>query len=339
MATSPSRVDLGDDHWGDVAKAFRYRLPKADQVQPLFKEVAEERDLPFDMDVPVAYSIPSTDVQQALRRGGPGAASLMGTNASSGIVIPDGRRGKEALTVARLSVDTKRLPCPRLCGATFGPDGRLAVFGNGPVQRMWSWYSCSPASPHASRVEKPRLRTLHDLQNMAEAAKNAQWGQQSAGDAISVDSQQLEMGFFDGSDEDSTDTVEGETEDIVNLTTGKADDMYESYFGGFQRPLTQTTSGDERLVSKSGSDSGDSLGGPSADMLAPVVKVSNSFGGSVMHGQSRQLAMGWKLGNLVVQEKGRKDIGDTPIAAEAESLEADWRQKVALGLSPPRSCT
>ena len=35
----------------------------------------------------------------------------------------------------------ERVPCPRLCGAVFGSgNGRLTIFRNGEVKKMWNWY-------------------------------------------------------------------------------------------------------------------------------------------------------------------------------------------------------
>ena len=39
------------------------------------------------------------------------------------------------------NIETERIPCPRLCGASFGPgNGGLAIFHNGDVKKMWVWY-------------------------------------------------------------------------------------------------------------------------------------------------------------------------------------------------------
>ena len=39
------------------------------------------------------------------------------------------------------NIETERVPCPRLCGATFcSGSGGLAVFHNGGVKKMWDWY-------------------------------------------------------------------------------------------------------------------------------------------------------------------------------------------------------
>ena len=39
------------------------------------------------------------------------------------------------------NIETERVPCPRLCGASFSPgNGGLAIFHNGDVKKMWHWY-------------------------------------------------------------------------------------------------------------------------------------------------------------------------------------------------------
>jgi hypothetical protein len=39
------------------------------------------------------------------------------------------------------NIETDRVPCPRLCGATFGSgNGGLVIFKNGEVKKMWDWY-------------------------------------------------------------------------------------------------------------------------------------------------------------------------------------------------------
>eukprot|EP00977_Amphora_coffeiformis_P019885 scaffold7573_cov76-Amphora_coffeaeformis.AAC.1 len=69
----------------------------------------------------------------------------------------------------------------------------------------------------------------------------------------------------------------------------KTKGLYEAYYGDFRRPLTRTSSTDSRLMRNS-SDRGDSMGGPSSDMLSPVVKVTSAFAKKAMHHQSRELA-------------------------------------------------
>jgi hypothetical protein len=335
-----ARVLANDRDWGDVARAFQSQVAKDDRGE-IMKDTVEDPNMPFDMDVPVAYSIPSTDVQQALWRsgGGPNTATGLGTSPTTArMAISDGQSG-EVQSPVQVSVNTQQLPCPRLCGATFGPNGGLTVFGNGPVHRMWTWYSSSVAQP--TRGEKANLRTMYDLMKMREAGKEAQWGKQLGSEVLSVASQQLGLGFFEGDDgsddgEDSTDSVDGETDDLVEMNREKDENMYESYFGDFRRPLIRTRSGDESSLLKSTSESGDSIGGPSSDMLAPVVKISHVLGKMAMHHQDRQLAMYWKLGKLIPESREPSD-SDHPFAKAAmSSVENDMYPSIPSALAPSR---
>ena len=325
-----------DRDWSDVARAFRKQTSSTGDNTP--QNVSEDGDMPFDMDVPVAYSIPSTDVQQALRRG-VSAGAVLGTSPTAGTATPEGQ--DEAVPAVRVSVDTKRLPCPRLCGASFGPNGALVVFGNGQVHRMWSWYSSSAAVFQMTRGDKPPLRTMNDLQDMMKAAKDAQWGKQMDGEALSIESQQLGLGFFDDDsveDDDSTESAEGEVEGLVEVERDKTDSMYENYFGDFRRPLTRSmSSGDEPAITRASSETDTSLGGPSSDMLAPVVKVTLALEKSVMHGQSRQLALSWKLGEILLENDEAFASVDVRVPSESD-LPPLVSPTVPAALSQQRFC-
>ena len=299
--------------------------------------------LPFDMDVPVAYSIPSSDAALRLSETtGPGATTSGDESTADPTTQP----------AHRVTVDTRRIPCPRLCGASFGPDGGLAVFGNGEVQRMWRWYSSSLSSSSSMRPdsdftgrramapgEKRGLRTMQDLQSMMKAAKDAQWGEHhSEADASSVTSQQLGFGFFEDGDSEESSVADEESVDDLAETMIEADDktkgLYETYYGDFRRPLTRSSSTDSRLVRPtSSSDGGDSMGGPSSDMLAPVVKVTSAFAKSAMHRQSRKLAAEWQLGDFL------SDGMPGGVGADLDSSVRENRPHgVQTTLSPPRFC-
>ena len=108
------------------------------------------------------------------------------------------------------------VPCPRLCGASFGRGGGgMIVFQNGQVRKSWSWFqpdkdgSDLPAvankqgasSAIASRAEarKQYPRTMLDLMRMNSAAKIAQWGEDG------VDDDGGSVKGRDGSDDESDD--------------------------------------------------------------------------------------------------------------------------------------
>lgn len=341
------RIISEDRDLGDVAKAWTPRENQQNHsttattgvhgagltsdVDPL---MGTHSGLPFDMDVPVAYGIPSSDA--ALRLSEPTVPGVIPAGDERTAAIAD----QSGLVMA----DARRIPCPRLCGASFGPGGALTLFGNGEVQRMWTWY-CSSSSQRPDcdfmgrRAVAPGgkrgLRTMHDLQNMVKAAKDAQWGEQnSEEDASSVTSQQLGLGFFDdGGSEESSLADEESIDDLVETVTA-ADDktkgLYGAYFGDFRRPLTRTSSTDSGLPPISSSDRGDSMGGPSSDMLAPVVKVISAFAKTVMHHQSRELATRWHIGDLDTVVRAKKLVTDL----DSSVSENDSHRLTTL--SPPR---
>ena len=95
--------------------------------------------MPFDMDVPVpvAYNsvVPNNlnSIQLGMTEMTP-LSAIMNT-------ADDGVENKLNSASIIENIDTGRVPCPRLCGAVFGPgNGRLAVFRNGEVKTMWNWY-------------------------------------------------------------------------------------------------------------------------------------------------------------------------------------------------------
>jgi hypothetical protein len=331
----PDDRDVGDvaHNWGSKQETLheRTRGPSDDSM-------------PFDMDVPVAYSIPSSDVQTLqLRR-----TDIVSPSGSSVGVNTDSQDSVEEKP-ARLRIDTREIPCPRLCGAIFSAGG-LTVFSNGEVKRMWTWYSStnrmdgehaagrrSVAATSIPEERRGGLKTLHDLQNMIKAAKDAQWGENSDGEASSVTSQQLGLGFFeDDSDGESSDASQ-ESDEIVEMVPEKAKGIYETYFGDFRRPLTRAraSSADSDMF-RPGSESGTSFGpGPSSDVLAPVVKVSRAFDMLAMHHQSKELALALKLGDLTVGDGpsvGQSSFTDAVPSGGAKS----WTKQVPCALTPPR---
>ena len=330
---------------GDIARSWGTTPALEDETLHATTD-REHNTLPFDMDVPVAYSIPSGNVVVQQRVGGVGTGESVPVISAASNISTD--MSADPIT-SPIHVDTRRIPCPRLCGATFGPGG-LAVFGNGQVQRMWAWYSSTSSQNQEDRDfanrramapgEKRVLKSMHDLQNMMKAAKDAQWGEQSEGEASSVTSQQLGLGFFEDGDSDDDSSDSGEADDpdeMVDLTAEKNKGMYETYFGDFRRPLTRASSADSRLV-RNISEGGDSLGGPSSDMLAPVVKVTRAFENTVMHGQSRQLAIGWELGDLSFDRQILGDIENLDaLNDETEADESESHPNIPSALSKSRT--
>jgi hypothetical protein len=88
--------------------------------------------MPFDMDVPVqpAYGTVNT-ANMGLQMG---LSEMISSGMASGT-------GSADTKIKIRDVDADRIPCPRLCGASFGTgSGVLVTFHNGEVKKMWDWY-------------------------------------------------------------------------------------------------------------------------------------------------------------------------------------------------------
>jgi len=92
---------------------------------------AEEGLMPFDMDVPVAYSmaspgvagLPSSGINELVSPSALSAMSSIDDNDQADNVVRDTAAFMER-------IETERIPCPRLCGATFssGVGGMAGTF-------------------------------------------------------------------------------------------------------------------------------------------------------------------------------------------------------------------
>ncbi len=137
------------------------------------------------------------------------------------------------------------VPCPRLCGATFGMGGEgIIVFSNGDVRRQWTRFqaeqqsnraeskqqlpSKSPNKDGRSRADNNKSqqcpRTMLDLMRMNAAAKIAQWGVDEADDDSGQSDDESSVGSEDSHSSSSSSSSVGSEE-------------FESFF------LQQTTSG------------------------------------------------------------------------------------------------
>lgn len=100
--------------------------------------------MPFDLEVPVAYgSVTAGNITglqigvNDITSGKVGATTGMGV-VEEGDNVAGGVRETNAMME---NIETDRVPCPRLCGASFGSgNGGLAIFHNGEVKKMWYWY-------------------------------------------------------------------------------------------------------------------------------------------------------------------------------------------------------
>ena len=101
----------------------------------------------FDMDVSVSYGAPMP---------GEGANAMDVVEvASPPIVLLTDEDNAIEIGLQRQNIteqiDKDRVPCPRLCGASFSPGlGGIVCFNNGEVRKMWSWYEQSDPRSRAN---------------------------------------------------------------------------------------------------------------------------------------------------------------------------------------------
>jgi hypothetical protein len=280
--------------------------------------------LPFDMDVPVpvAYNSVSAgnlnSVQLGMTEMTPLSAIINTTE--------DGAESKLNSTSIVESIDTERVPCPRLCGAIFAPgNGRLTIFRNGEVKKMWNWYQRTDAirlssipggqvdvassSDPQTLVTDTKIsmdpgkrnqissssgpRTLKELVDMVSAAKEAQWGEANDGSGAEDTRSVLDTFFEDDSLDSNSDDSGNDDEDEDDEVMEDTDEIYKRYFGGrsWKRFSGITTSMAHAQSTESRSMIQRSIG-PSSDMLQPIVTVNVV----VQESQNILLAKGWKFG-------------------------------------------
>ncbi len=133
-----SQGDYGNIEQSGPASPLKATVATEDSVRNNVRR-QEGSFMPFDMDVPVpvAYNSVSAgnlnSIQLGMTEMTPLSAIINATD--------DGVEGKLNSASIIENIDTERVPCPRLCGAVFGPgNGRLTVFRNGEVKKMWNWY-------------------------------------------------------------------------------------------------------------------------------------------------------------------------------------------------------
>jgi hypothetical protein len=297
-------------------------------------QAAFEGGMPFDMEVPVAYSIAA---------GGITGVQLAGVSDMTSSNIPqtgtsdsedNDQTGADARAAVALmeNIDADRIPCPRLCGAAFGTGiGGLVTFHNGEVGKMWQWFqqtgsnrlSAVPGSIGEPSVaatggaekaielisqdgagggqatSKTCPRSLQDLIDMTSAAKEAQWGEQEndSEGGSSNNGRILGDNFFDDDSESSSEQPEDVSEDLgegVDSKNKKA--LYESYFGDVRGATETGESAGESERKLSDRKTSNHVVGPSSDTLAPVVQVSHEFDRIALNNQSLELAKAWQLG-------------------------------------------
>lgn len=218
-------------------------------------------------------------------------------------------------------IDTDRIPCPRLCGVTFGPGiGGLAVFHNGDVRKVWTWWDTQNPSKRStsttnhfsgsgevhqstSATESAFPRSLKDLQEMTRAAREAQWGGTDDGASSALAHLESDT-FFEDDSASSSDSGDEQNEDFLNSETRDSKDLYTQYFGEYQQPTLAFSDNIPAPEQEDMIGGGALPDGTPSDMLAPFVKITFQYDPLVLNRQSVMLAKGWKLGCITVKTSG-----------------------------------
>jgi len=273
--------------------------------------------LPFDMDVPVPVAY--TPLSAIINTSEDGAETTV-------------RNSRSIIE----SIDTERVPCPRLCGAVFGSGG-LVIFRNGEVKKMWNWYQktdkirlssipggqvdvISSSDPQAlitsskdstDLVKRYQIasssgpRTLKELIDMTTAAKEAQWGEENnvKEDTLSVMENFFEEDSLESISDDSGNDDDDDDDEMIQNT----DEIYKRYFGGrtwkgFSEMRTSMSQGTTIESNRSMLQRSMLSVGPSSDMLQPTVTITNPLNVAALDNQGILLAKGWKLGRWKIRE-------------------------------------
>lgn len=332
---------------GDAARlwhksGFEGSLERDIRVESIDRDLANNSSNDYLFDMEAASLLP--------------ASSTIGPGSDGPVSVED--KEKEAAdrleTVELMKkIDTDRIPCPRLCGVTFGPGvGGLAVFHNGDIRKVWSWWESknptkrstsypgiirqslsrdfdfSPsADVHEDMVETTKTnsvstsafpRSLKDLHVMTTAAREAQWG--GTEDEASSALAHLEGdSFFEDDSASSSDSGDEQNEDFLNNSEGKdSKDLYTQYFGEYQQPHIALPE-DELAMEQEGAGLQD---GTASDMLAPYVKVTFEYDPLVLNRQSVMLAKAWKLGDITIN----KGCGELPSSSGKSQVGAHLQQ-------------
>lgn len=275
-----------------IPKEARNLMENVDQVTtiPLPNEGVV---MPFDMDTG-ALTNPAAGLESISM----GAANQMETAGGNSEVALEG-----GPKIARM-IDSRRVPCPRLCGASFGHGtAGLVCFHNGEVKKTWSWYQSTeakrPTGPSSSsETQIPEgltrcPRTVSDLLNMTKAAKDAQWGQEPSGHQRENSDSSLDERYSDSSD----DSVDSE---IIVAEAGSG--LYDKYFGDKYWSLAGPQSYADNVKVEGELETNvfsndDAFDGPTTDMIAPEVTVVDRDPSVLFNGQSPHLGEEMKLGD------------------------------------------
>ena len=319
--------------------------------------------LPFDMDVPVPVAYNSVTTGNL---GGMSGIQIGMTDMTPlSAIINTSEDGEEISALNSTSImeniDKERVPCPRLCGAVFGSgNGRLVIFRNGEVKKMWNWYqrtdtirlssipggqvdvtsSSDPqtliTSPKTSEDSGKRYqiasssgpRTLKELVDMTTAAKEAQWGEEndSKDDALSVMENFFEEDSLESNSDDSSNDDDDDDDDDDDEIIQNKDEIYKRYFGGgrtwkgYSGMRASMPQGTAIESTRSMLQRSMLSVGPSSDMLQPIVTVAHPLNVAALDIQGILLAKGWKLGRWENRETYPESKSESNIQDQPQLL-------------------
>jgi hypothetical protein len=107
-----------------------------DTVEGGFVQTRMEDDLFYDKDLDLDDDL--NNIQVHNNRGVDSSQDLD--------LIHEDEPGDRDVSAKIDPVKAMHVPCPRLCGATFGTGGGMISFHNGEVKKMWNWFSSSDSS-------------------------------------------------------------------------------------------------------------------------------------------------------------------------------------------------
>ncbi|GAX11681.1 hypothetical protein FisN_7Lh049 [Fistulifera solaris] len=317
----------GEGISGDAARLWQ-RTAFEGSLDRDFRVETGERDLATNQAID--HNVFDVEASSLL----PASAITVGTVGEGTASAAKGEEKAEAIRFEMVElmkkIDTDRIPCPRMCGVTFGPGiGGLSVFHNGDIRKVWSWWenkksaTCSGVSGtvgHATvnnisindrdeenltmtiKMGSAFPRSLMDLHEMTAAARDAQWGGTEDGASSTI--AHLEgVSFFEDDSASSSDSGDENNDDFISNEAKDSKDLYTQYFGDYQQPTLSLFEEGVKLEKEDDVVDGALQDRTPSDVLAPFVKITFEYDPLVLNRQSVVLARDWQLGYISAEKK------------------------------------
>ncbi len=321
---------------GDAARLWQRSLFEGSSDRD-FRAEASEKDLAANPAID--YNVFDVEASSLL----PASAITVGAVNDSTASAAEEEEKAEAIrfeTVELMkNIDTDRIPCPRLCGVTFGPGvGGLSVFHNGDIRKVWSWWENKNSAkrsafsgtvghatvnsnsindrdqenpPTTVRMGPAFPRSLKDLHEMTAAARDAQWGGTEDGASSAIAHLEGDS-FFEHDSASSSDSGDEHNDDFMNSDAKDSKDLYTQYFGEYQQPAFSLFEERTRLEEENEVVEGALQDGTPSDVLAPFVKITFEYDPLVLNRQSVVFAKDWKLGDISAKKKSGESQSNSP---------------------------